>query len=403
MSSIFRRASKITCLYIKTSGISLNTSFTLRGFHVSEYLKKTALADSKFYGSSGALAGGIGGARFSSSSFVTFSTTSTAVDSVDWNKKWGVDSCEESSVEAEYREHGTYISVKAYLLGTSVDLKGLQTEPLFDVVPPNSRSANNVILRCTSNVPDYTASTTTKIGTESRNESWSNHRHMVVFQYGSVVLFNFSEQEEEGYLQVVRKYASELLTETRKDDYAIVEKPSLDTWMQDGHDYIVLKRFDIDCIRTIGSVLGQSIALDHFVRQVDGMVAEFTDLNRGMEKTGTFTMKRKKLFQLVGKANSNLADVILKLGLFERSDAAWKNAKYAQIWEYLRDEYELTQRFGSLDYKLKFVEHNVRFFLEILQNRKSDFLEWLIITLISAEIVIGIYDIIRNTGIEPFN
>jgi hypothetical protein len=51
---------------------------------------------------------------------------------------------------------------------------------------------------------------------------------------------------------------------------------------------------------------------------VDGMVAEFTDINRGMEKTGTFTMERKKLFQLVGKANSNLADVILKLGLFER-------------------------------------------------------------------------------------
>lgn len=52
--------------------------------------------------------------------------------------------------------------------------------------------------------------------------------------------------------------------------------------------------------------------------QVDGMVAEFTDINRGMENTGTFTMQRKKLFQLVGKANSNLADVILKIGLFER-------------------------------------------------------------------------------------
>lgn len=52
--------------------------------------------------------------------------------------------------------------------------------------------------------------------------------------------------------------------------------------------------------------------------QVDGMVAEFTDINRDMEKTGTFTMTRKKLFQLVGKANSNLADVILKLGLLER-------------------------------------------------------------------------------------
>ena len=54
------------------------------------------------------------------------------------------------------------------------------------------------------------------------------------------------------------------------------------------------------------------------VFQVDGMVAEFTDINREMEATGKFKMQRKKLFQLVGKANSNLADVILKLGLFER-------------------------------------------------------------------------------------
>ena len=45
---------------------------------------------------------------------------------------------------------------------------------------------------------------------------------------------------------------------------------------------------------------------------------EFAGINRAMEKTGTFTMHRKKLFQLVGKANSNLADVILRVGLFDR-------------------------------------------------------------------------------------
>ena len=52
--------------------------------------------------------------------------------------------------------------------------------------------------------------------------------------------------------------------------------------------------------------------------QVDGMVEEFAGINRAMEKTGTFTMDRTKLIKLVGKANSNLADVILKVGLFER-------------------------------------------------------------------------------------
>lgn len=42
--------------------------------------------------------------------------------------------------------------------------------------------------------------------------------------------------------------------------------------------------------------------------------------------------------------------------LYIRSEIAWRDAKYAKIHEYLREEYEVTQRFGNLDFKLKFVE-----------------------------------------------
>ncbi|KAK9988556.1 hypothetical protein SO802_028795 [Lithocarpus litseifolius] len=125
------------------------------------------------------------------------------------------------------------------------------------------------------------------------------------------------------------------------------------------------------------------------------------EINRGMEKTGTFTMDKKKLLQLVGKANSNLANVILKVGLFDRSDIAWRDAKYAQIYEYLQEEYEVTQRFGNLDFKLKFVEHNIHFLQEVLQNRKSDLLEWCIIGLLTIENCISIYEIVRDSNAVP--
>ncbi|XP_058110178.1 protein RETARDED ROOT GROWTH, mitochondrial-like [Magnolia sinica] len=300
------------------------------------------------------------------------------------------DGYQEHLLELQKEKQSRFITVKAYFLCTSIDLRSLQNQNAFNVIPPNSRATNYIVLRyCDIKADPH--------GAEATFGSGSNCCHMVVFQYGSIVLFNVSDHEVDGYLKIVEKHASGLLPEMRKDDYAVVEKPSLKAWMQGGLDYIMLRNLTIDGIRTIGSVLGQSIALDYYIRQVDGMVAEFTDINRGMEKTGTFTMKRKKLFQLVGKANSNLADVILKLGLFERSDIAWKDANYAQIWEYLRDEYELTQRFGSLDFKLKFVEHNIRFLQEILQNRKSDFLEWLIIILISVEILISVYNIVRES------
>lgn len=51
-------------------------------------------------------------------------------------------------------------------------------------------------------------------------------------------------------------------------DYVVKEKPLLAGDMQGGPDYLVLKNLDTDSIRIIGSVLGQSIALDYFVSQV---------------------------------------------------------------------------------------------------------------------------------------
>lgn len=41
---------------------------------------------------------------------------------------------------------------------------------------------------------------------------------------------------------------------------------------------------------------------------------------------------------------------------YDRSDAAWKDANYAQIWEYLRDDFELDERFESLDFKLNIIQ-----------------------------------------------
>ncbi|KAK3126117.1 hypothetical protein QOZ80_7BG0614050 [Eleusine coracana subsp. coracana] len=262
-----------------------------------------------------------------------------------------------SEDEAFYHEHlievaqenqTRVVPVKAFFLCTSIDLRSLQSQNSFNVIPPTSRATNYVVLRYYDVKGDPE-------GFKSGVIDESHCHYMVVFQYGSIVLFNVSDLEADGYLKIVEKHASGLLPEMRKDDYAVVEKPTLETWMQGGLDYIMLRDLSIDGIRTIGSVLGQSIALDYYIRQVDGM-----------------------------------------LGLFERSDIAWKNANYAQIWEYLRDEYELTQRFGNLDFKLKFVEHNIRFLQEILQNRKSDFLEWLIIILISVEILISVYNIVQE-------
>lgn len=43
------------------------------------------------------------------------------------------------------------------------------------------------------------------------------------------------------------------------------------------------------------------------------------------------------------------------------------------------------------------MQHNIHFLLEVLQNRKSDLLEWIIIILLSIENVISVYEIVKDS------
>lgn len=53
----------------------------------------------------------------------------------------------------------------------------------------------------------------------------------------------------------------------------------------------------------------------------------------------------------------------------------------------------MENRFETLDMKLNLVQDNLKYFLEILQNRKSDTLEWIIIILIGVEIALSVYEL----------
>ncbi|XP_042460147.1 protein RETARDED ROOT GROWTH, mitochondrial-like [Zingiber officinale] len=102
-----------------------------------------------------------------------------------------------------------FIPVKAYFLCTRIDLKSLQTRNLSNVVMPHITS-EYIILRYYDVEIDAEF-----MKTDFASES-SCH-YMLVFHYGSVVLFNVSDPEVDNYLKIVVEHASGLLPEMRKN------------------------------------------------------------------------------------------------------------------------------------------------------------------------------------------
>ncbi|MCO5586214.1 hypothetical protein L7F22_040153 [Adiantum nelumboides] len=273
-------------------------------------------------------------------------------------------------------------------------LKALKDEPLLETI---NYSRVTLVARCKfcSVGPPYQVEKPWQ-----ERSSWTSGPFMVVFHYGAAVLVNFRMQDEDDlYLNLVKKHCLESLDHTeeaRKDDYKMVVRPTLATWSQAGYDTIFLQKLDLDNIRVVCSVLAQSVALEHHIRKADGMVNIFSKLNSGMEETGDFTMSRKELFQLVASANTTLTDLVLRVRLLDRSESAWRDSRYASIWEYLQEEFEMIDRFENMNFKLKTIQRSVEFFLEVQQNKKSANMEWLIIILISCELSVSLYALLRE-------
>ncbi|KDO44569.1 hypothetical protein CISIN_1g0164742mg, partial [Citrus sinensis] len=116
---------------------------------------------------------------------------------VDWNDAV---SCSEvgdganGSLEEEEEDPRTNIPVKAYFFSTSVDLRGLVDQNRQNFIPPTSRMTNYVVLKfgTLSNPSGLLSSLSQGTGASI---SGSDCCFMVVFQYGSIVLFNVSEPE----------------------------------------------------------------------------------------------------------------------------------------------------------------------------------------------------------------
>ena len=121
----------------------------------------------------------------------------------------------------------------------------------------------------------------------------------------------------------------------------------------------------------IGTVLAQTVALEHHEIKVDNMIEIFSGLNKSTEETGEMDISKARLFKLVAENNNTLTELVTRMRLLGRSDTAWQYAQYDAVWNGLRKDFELEDRFDHLDYKLNLIQTQVKFYLEILQNRKS--------------------------------
>lgn len=270
--------------------------------------------------------------------------------------------------------------------------------------PPRFDDTNSTLGKEHQQPKDLEPSTTTTATTstttiQNNNSNYKNvedtllPRYVVVFRFGSCVFFNFTNREVRLLLEEIKKRSDCCIDPLpngfeQREQFDIAISPGLEeTSPFVSGDVATIKMLDLNNVAVISTVMGQTVALDSYNIYADELLATFATINTNVKRTGNFTsMERNALFKVIAQNNSLFIDMVSKLGLKDRSDTvAWNYTQYDAVYQGMRDEFLIDERFDDIEFKLNLIQQNTKFFLEVMHQNKTNLLEWIIIGLIALE------------------
>lgn len=171
-------------------------------------------------------------------------------------------------------------------------------------------------------------------------------------------------------------------------DYALRIDPQLEKAFKINNDEIILKELSVSLLSIVALVLAQSVGLEKYERLLDRQLAKSKHLLEGFK---TFSIAyRKKLVAFSTSLVSLRQELVIDLLLMDKPNIVWDDETAENAYNKLSTMLELKDRLSVVEYKLGLLKDDIGFMMDVINHKRSEFLEWIIIILIAFEIVMGL-------------
>lgn len=148
-----------------------------------------------------------------------------------------------------------------------------------------------------------------------------------------------------------------------------------------------LRRLTLEHLSIASIALAQSVALESFELRVSEAVRKAEPIVRGLRRHGRIQVPEREIMRTIGFALAVRSAVLSNLTLFDNPPETWQSEALSRLDSRLYDHFDLEERLSAINQKVAFLSDLNTLLMDLLQNRKSNRLEWIIIILIAVEIV----------------
>lgn len=209
-----------------------------------------------------------------------------------------------------------------------------------------------------------------------------------VYPFGVLVFRNTPRERREAELARLRQAFPRLTPEAVLEDFLVREEPGARVSLSAGT--LTLDRLTPDRASIVAFTVAQSAAMEYYERIVEQLFQRTGSLVARLETRGTVPLRTRPLHRFIGEAISNRSEVLSVLHLLDKPAAVWDDPAMDRIYADLREEFDLADRYGALEMKLRSVQEALELVLDVARDRRLVLLESAIVLLIVVELVLSL-------------
>jgi uncharacterized Rmd1/YagE family protein len=210
-----------------------------------------------------------------------------------------------------------------------------------------------------------------------------------IYPFGAIVFHDVAADRREAELHRLHRARPGLTTQVVRESFTVREEPGARVDIVDGT--LVVDQFGPERAAVVALIVAQSAAMEYYERIVTDLFQRTSALVERLEKRGTVTLQTGRLHRFIGEAIATRSEVITVLTLLDKPDATWDDPAMDRIYDDLRAEFDLIDRYGALEQKLRGVQEALELVLDVARDRRMWFLEVAIFLLIVIEVALEVW------------
>lgn len=205
-----------------------------------------------------------------------------------------------------------------------------------------------------------------------------------VYPFGAMVTCDVPPERREAELARLRA-AQKLTTQVVREDYSVIEEAGAQIGIFDGA--LKVDRLTIARAGVVALIVAQSATMEYYERIVDQLFTRTDSLVEQLERRGSVPFRTRPLNRFIGEAILARNEVLSVLHLLDKPDATWEDAAMDRIYDDLRAEFDLADRYAAMESKLRSIQEALELVLDVARDRRLLLLEVAVVVLILAELI----------------